>query len=569
MTRIKKILRFQSSGEKPTDSDFLYPPGTEYYDCDCSFAAIDLLNKNEFDAVLLPSTGTFESSSEFVSIFRNQHIIENMPDGVVLIDRESNVHWANQCMREWCGATASENQKFADLFNKLEILGPDFCPFKSVTATGQASRTFMKTGDGSFYQIHAAPVGQLGVKSDFLIVTVRDVTEERTQAHKLEAIHKAGLELADLKPEEVFEMGIDDRIDLLKSNIIHYTSDLLKFDVIEIRLINRETGRLETLLSEGINSEASKKELFARANGNGVTGFVAATGKSYLCEDTDKDPLYIEGLEGALSSLTVPLILHDEVIGSFNVESEHTNAFNESDLQFLEIFSRDIAIALNTLDLLAAENACTAFQNTQAISSAVGSPIDEILNQTVNVMDNFIGHDTEVKDKLRHVINNALKIKHLIKNIGEKMAPNEVVPSAYRGEFNQVLHGRHVLVVDDDESVRQDAHRLLEKQGCIVETAYRGTEALLILENCNDKYDAIISDIRLPDIKGFDLLMRLKEIMPDPPLILMTGFGYDPGHQIVKTREAGLPPEALLYKPFRVDQLISTVEFIVQAHSVA
>ena len=143
-----------------------------------------------------------------------------------------------------------------------------------------------------------------------------------------------------------------------------------------------------------------------------------------------------------------------------------------------------------------------SLSNTQAISSAVGSPIDEILNQTVNVMDNFIGHDTDVKDKLRDVINNALKIKHLIKNIGEKMAPNEVVPSAYRGEYNQVLHGRHVLVIDDDESVRQDAIDCWKNRVCIVETAYRGTEALLILENCNDKYDAIISDIRLPDIKG-------------------------------------------------------------------
>jgi len=38
----------------------------------------------------------------------------------------------------------------------------------------------------------------------------------------------------------------------------------------------------------------------------------------------------------------------------------------------------------------------------------------------------------------------------------------------------------------------------------------------------------------------------------------MTGFGYDPGHSIVKARQAGL--QAVLYKPFRLDQLINTVE---------
>ena len=71
-----------------------------------------------------------------------------------------------------------------------------------------------------------------------------------------------------------------------------------------------------------------------------MTGFVASTGKSYLCEDTTQDPLYLPGAKDARSSLTVPLVLHDEVLGTFNVESPRPNAFGESDLEFLEIFAR-------------------------------------------------------------------------------------------------------------------------------------------------------------------------------------------------------------------------------------
>ena len=67
-------------------------------------------------------------------------------------------------------------------------------------------------------------------------------------------------------------------------------------------------------------------------------------------EDTTEDPLYLQGCVGAKSSLTVPLILHDEVIGTFNVESPEPHGFTESDLQFLEIFARDVAAALNTLE---------------------------------------------------------------------------------------------------------------------------------------------------------------------------------------------------------------------------
>ena len=122
--------------------------------------------------------------------------------------------------------------------------------------------------------------------------------------------------------------------------------------MVEIRLLDGRTGKLEPLLAVGMVPEAAGRDLFARPQNNGVTGFVAATGKSYLCEDTTADPLYLEGCKGAKSSLTVPLVLHDEVIGTFNVESPEPRAFSESDLQFLEIFTRDVAVALNTLELL-------------------------------------------------------------------------------------------------------------------------------------------------------------------------------------------------------------------------
>ena len=87
----------------------------------------------------------------------------------------------------------------------------------------------------------------------------------------------------------------------------------------------------------GMDPEAAGRVFYAQPQNNGVTGFVAATGKSYLCEDTTEDPLYLPGAKGGRSSLTVPLMLHDEVIGTFNVESPEPRAFWESDLQFLEI----------------------------------------------------------------------------------------------------------------------------------------------------------------------------------------------------------------------------------------
>jgi CheY-like chemotaxis protein len=359
-------------------------------------------------------------------------------------------------------------------------------------------------------------------------------------------------------------MGIPERIDLLKDNVLHYTRDLLNFEVVEVRLLDQKTGRLEPLLAQGMEPEAAARVLYAQPQNNGVTGFVAATGKSYLCEDTTEDPLYLEGARGAKSSLTVPLVLHDEVIGTFNVESPELRAFGESDLQFLEIFGRDVAAALNQLELLVAEKASTAAESCEAIHSAVALPVDEILNEAVNVMERYIGHEPDVVERLQRILRNARDIKQVIQKVGQKMTPAQALPHAVKIEERPALQGRRVLVVDADENVRSAAHALLERYDCIVETAHDGAEAVFMIRALTEgEYDVVIADIRLPDMNGYEFMLKLQELMDPVPLVLMTGFGYDPGHSIVKSRQAGL--QAVLYKPFRLDQLLSTIEQIIEA----
>ena len=329
------------------------------------------LNEESFDGLYVLT----DHSSQVVQVsqlLQNQRILEGMPDGVVLLDQDNLIIWSNPQFRKWANTPNVVGSNFFSSLGNPEILGPDFCPFHLAVATGTASTSTLRVGDYTYYEIHAAPIGPIDESSSHLIVTVRDITKEKLQQQKLAAIHKAGLELANLRPEEVVQMGVDDRIELLKSDILHYTRDLLKFDVIEIRLLDHETQELRPLLSVGLDDLSSSRLLFARTRDNGVTGFVAATGKSYMCEDTSEDRLYLEGLKGEKSSLTVPLIWNDEVIGSFNVESPDTRAFSESDLLFLEIFSRDVAVALNTLELLVAQKANATHESIEAIHRVCG-----------------------------------------------------------------------------------------------------------------------------------------------------------------------------------------------------
>ena len=120
----------------------------------------------------------------------------------------------------------------------------------------------------------------------------------------------------------------------------------------------------------------------------------------------------------------------------------------------------------------------------------------------------------------------------------------------------QERKGLRVLVADNDERVRRSAHALLGRFGCVVETARDGKEALTMARLCT--YDAILTDIRLPDVTGYEVYSRLRQAQPRARVIMMTAFGYDPHHSIVKARQEGL--RFVLYKPFRVDQLLEALE---------
>ncbi len=524
--------------------------------------AIARLNRDRFAGVFVAPQFRSELA-RLAQTLHKERILEEMPDGVVLLDEENTLIWANQQFQQWLDGTDLLGTDFYSALGRPEILGPDYCPFHTALTSGNPSSSTLRTSDNRYFQVHAVVAQENEQRTRHLIVTVRDSTDEWLHRQKLEAIHRAGIEIADLTPEEVFGMSVEDRIELVKSNILHYTQDVLHFDVVEIRLLDQKSGQLSPLLAFGLNAEATERALYAQPQGNGVTGFVAATGKSYLCEDATADPLYLEGFKGAKSSLTVPLSWHDQVIGTFNVESPESGAFTESDLQFLEIFARDVAVSLNTLELLAAQKANTAQESVEAIHRAVAMPVDEILNDSVNIMEQYIGHEPDVVERLKRVLQNARDIKQMIQKVGQKMTPSHAVPASAQLEQHTVLRNRRVLVVDADEAVRNDAHALLERYGCIVETAHEGGEAIYMVRNSGAGYDAIIVDVSLPDMGGFELLVKLKQTLEVVPLILMTSFGYDPGHSIVKARREGLHPEAVLYKPFRLDQLVNTVESII------
>ena len=515
--------------------------------------AMVLLREQQFAGVYVDSAQL--SAVRWAGVLiQADEILDAIADGVAVVDPDLQVIWANpEFSRLADPAVETIGTPFYRALGSPEILGPFACPFTAAVALKGPASTMLRVEANRYLRVTATPVFDGSGHLTHQIALTRDITDETLQQQKITAIHKAGDELADLTPEELAEMGVEERTDLLKYNIGRHMKDLLGLDYIEIRLLDRTTGRLVPLLTEGMTRLAAGRELFASKEGNGVTGFVAATGQSYLCPDTTLDPLYLEGAAGARSSLTVPLIYHGTVIGTLNVENAQPNAFDDRDRQFLEIYARNVASALNTLELLQAEKRSTATASVEAISRELAIPIDDILNDATTVLDRYAGHDEDLVARLRHLIFRAREIRSLIQKVGSTLAPS---PRRNGPPPQLRLAGASVLMVDADETVRKAAHQMLGRLGATVETARDAQEAIALARQT--AYSAAVVDIRLPDLDGYETYRKLREVQPDVPVILMTGFGYDPNHSIVKARQEGL--QTVLYKPFRADRLQEALE---------
>jgi two-component system response regulator HydG len=114
--------------------------------------------------------------------------------------------------------------------------------------------------------------------------------------------------------------------------------------------------------------------------------------------------------------------------------------------------------------------------------------------------------------------------------------------------------GLHVLVVDDDASVRQTCSTIAEKMGCAVVGAGTVTQARRILKN--RKIDVVLLDLKLPDGGGLALLEQANALYPDTAVVVMTAFATV--SSAVEAMRIGA--RDYLTKPFALEELTTVLE---------
>jgi CheY-like chemotaxis protein len=519
--------------------------------------AINRLRAEHFSAVFSDAGDFLPLERALVSQQANL-ILNTIGEGVCIVDGEGRCNWMNKKMQAWPARVHEKIRRTCQ--EAFGLFSTQVSPQNNDTPASfnRSKRYALNIEDQQFLEMIASPVINPGGQVVQVVAVVWDATGTRRLQQKIDAIDKAGRELVRLESDAMSKMNVGQRLKLLEEKIISFTRELMHFDHFAIRLLDRKTNKLEVVISQGLPNDALNIELFAQAEGNGISGYVANTGRSYICPDVERDPRYVTGLSNAKSSLTVPLRLHDRVIGIFNVESTQRAAFNEDDRQFAEIFGRYVAIALNILDLMVVERQGVAHKVADDVTAEVAGPLNDIVSDATSLMDDYIGHD-DLRHRLQQIIDNVSTVRTSMKQVAE--GPNTVLgANDVKESQDPVLAGARILVADDEPNIRGTISDVLRKYQATVTPCANGAEAIRKLEE-ND-YDLVVSDIKMPDKTGYDVFATARKKNVNLPVILMTGFGYDPNHCIVRASQEGL--QAVLFKPFKVDQFLAEVRKALQ-----
>jgi two-component system, NtrC family, response regulator AtoC len=116
------------------------------------------------------------------------------------------------------------------------------------------------------------------------------------------------------------------------------------------------------------------------------------------------------------------------------------------------------------------------------------------------------------------------------------------------------MNHERILVVDDEEQMRDLLAKVLERKGYQVAVCSNGLEALASLEK--EPADLVITDVRMPGLSGMEALKAVKELNPDIVVLIMTAFGsIDQAVQAVKDGAYDY-----INKPFKIEEMLLTIE---------
>ena len=120
-----------------------------------------------------------------------------------------------------------------------------------------------------------------------------------------------------------------------------------------------------------------------------------------------------------------------------------------------------------------------------------------------------------------------------------------------------------MLVVDDEEAVRNVTVRMLQAWGCGTEIARNGREAVTLFREDPARFVAVLLDLTMPEMDGTATFTELRRIRPEISVVLMSGFN----EQDAVSRFAGKGLAGFLQKPFKPEALQARLRAMLEARA--
>ncbi|MCU0688975.1 MAG: PAS domain-containing protein, partial [Phycisphaerales bacterium] len=254
------------------------------------------METGRFDFILL-GTQRFIDVCRTLGSGRATDVLDGLADGVLLADLDGRVLWANDRMLRYDTATQARIARacrqavrtMSDPVGDGGGSGGGGVGGASVAEDDRRSRRIEVPGgdESTFLEVLVSPIMDDTMQAGggrivrMVAAVVSDVSVIRRRRLKLAAIERAGNELVRIDAETIRTLHTGERLRVLEQQIIRFAHDLLSFDHFAIRLIEPRSSKLELVMSRGLPTEAMEVELFAKPEGNGISGYVASTGRSY------------------------------------------------------------------------------------------------------------------------------------------------------------------------------------------------------------------------------------------------------------------------------------------------
>ncbi|MFC1706934.1 response regulator [Planctomycetota bacterium] len=513
-------------------------------------------------------------------------ILDSLKVGVSVINRDFAIQYINEEMVK-CG------------WKRKDVLGAlcyqaykdergvcSGCVAREAFRTGEKQEAIEEGRDGRLYEVIASPIPGPDGEVEYVAEITRDVTSAVLFRRRLESLYQSVDRLLGILPIEIMPLSHEERVELIRSRIGELFRDLLPYDNLLVDVINPTTQRLEPLIICGSFNREELLSLDRRPGkeGSGITGMVATNGRSYRCDNVRNDPLYLPGISDSKASMTVPLRIAGDVLGTMNVESKEEAAFTKEDLQYLEIFGHFVAMALHAAFVLRRQGQIVSVRRVaellaDRLNNSLAAVIThahllqqtfiqdkhyydsldvvrreseasfKLLEQRFLAEDSYVGELQELDRRVDDVLDRLRETVRL--DDGETEVQIEV------DILKRSFEGLHVLVAEDQKHILSALETILTSWGFSCDTAKDGREAIKRLEK--GRYDLVLSDLNMPHCSGVDVFEAARKADDSQPVVFITG-GWDPDHQILQLlEEQRLTNPFVVRKPFRLVYLKSVI----------